>query len=57
MLTTGTKIKLLGKLYEVIEVTEFGAKIKPIKKISRGKYQSDGKSKIISANTIAKVIK
>lgn len=57
MTTAETIVKIAGKLFKVLEVTEFGAKVQPIKKISRNKYQNDGKSHFISANTEAKVIK
>lgn len=56
MLAAGMRIKFLSKFYDVIEVTEFGAKIKPLKKVGR-KFLPDGKPRIISSNTEVKVIK
>lgn len=57
MLRPNTTIKFLDKLYKVLDVSEFGARVQPIKKISKGKYQNDGKARFISAKTEAKVIK
>lgn len=59
MLQAGTKIKLNNKIFLVIEVTEFGAKIRPIIKIGRGTYKAEPKTRaiFISANTQAEVIK
>jgi hypothetical protein len=57
MLVASTIVKIYGKLFKVMEISEFGAKVQPIKKISRNKYNNDGKAYFISANTDAKVIK
>jgi hypothetical protein len=56
-MTPNTIIKLIDKLYKVLDISEFGARVPPVKKISKGKYQNDGKARFISANTDAKVIK
>ena len=59
MLQADTKIKINNKIYLVIDVTEFGAQIRPIVKVGVGTYKPKPKTHpiFISANTEAKVIK
>lgn len=59
MLEANTKVKIGNKTYIVLDVSEFGAKIRPIVKVGRGTYKVQPKTReiFVSVNTDAKVIK